>query len=96
MCRLEKWYTRVSSPYAAPEQQAIYLHGEVFDHPSFQDGKTIGTSRIIDVNGNKITTKSGTMYLLGEPDPEFVEYCEENGVHVPTKEVPIKEIKNDN
>ncbi len=95
MYRLENWCTRINDPYAAPELQSIYLHGAVHDHPSFEDGKSISTSNIVDVKGNKITTSSGSVYLLGEPDLMFVAYCIENGVHVPTKEVPIKGIKNE-
>ncbi len=96
MYRLENWSTGVRNPYLAPEQQALYLHGDVYDRPSYEDGESISTTRIANVDGNVITTRSGSVYLLGEPDPKFIEYCKEQGVYVPTKEVPIKEIKNDN
>ncbi len=94
--RLENWCTRVSNPYQAPELQSLCLHGEVYNHPSYNEGEPIGTSNIVKVDGNRITTKSGSVYVLGEPAKEFVEYCKEIGCHVPTKETPIKEHTDDN
>jgi len=89
--RLENWCTRSdANPYLPPESQRLYLSGEVYNHPSYEDGHRISTSCINKIYGNVITTKSGTLYVLGEPDPDFIKHCKEVGCHVPTKEVPIK------
>lgn len=55
------------------------MQGRVYDHPDQPDGKTITTSRIVSVAGREITTKSGSVYLLGEPDPEWLTYLESIG-----------------
>lgn len=92
---LKNWCVRSdASPYQPPELAKIYLSGEVYDHPAFPEGKRISTSNIKEINGPYVTTNSGSVYLLDEPDPKFVKFCEENGVHVPTKEVPIKAFNN--
>jgi len=95
MYRLENWCVRSdANPYQPPEMQSIYLSGEVYDHTRWEDGERISTSNIKKADGNVITTQTGSVYTLGEPDPEYIKYCEDNGGHVPTKEVPIKEISN--
>ena len=88
--RLENWSTTGSDdPYRPPEQQTRWLQGEVYDHLYQQDGQRIRTSIIIGVDGRVVTTRN-SVYTLGEPDPKFVEWCHENGHHVPTSEEPIK------
>ena len=94
MYRLESWSTDNGGPYIAPENQWLCLRGNVYNHPEYNDGRHIHTSAIKSVDGNKITTETGSVYILGEPEKEFVEYCKTRGGHVPTKEVPIKEISN--
>ena len=95
--RLNNW--RVCSGYEnryrPPELSSIFLGGDVVDHPRLGTMKDITTSPIEDVNGNLVTTHSGTVYELGEPDPNFVEFCKQDGCHIPTKEVPIKFIVKD-
>jgi hypothetical protein len=66
-----------------------HLSGQVYGHPSFDDGEIIHTSDIKSVDGNKVSTRN-SVYTLGKPDPKFVEWCKANGCHVPTKEEPIK------
>ena len=92
--KLEKWrvvsYDPTKNPYQPPESILVFLNGCVYNHSKFEDGKNIATSLIKKVDGNLITTSNGSVYELGEPHPEYVEWCELVGCHVPTKEEPIK------
>ena len=48
------------------------LHGKVYGHPKIQDGHRAHTSKITLIErGGRITTESGTVYLLGEMNPHF-------------------------
>lgn len=96
--RLENWCVRIvgpSSHYQPPELQNLILCGEVYDDMQgrWEDGHEIQTSRIEKVEGRIITTQSGTRYQLGKVSSNYVDWCEEVGVHVPTEEEPIKPIK---
>lgn len=90
--KLENWGVigSVLDPYMPPELQVKMLVGVVDDHPTLGKNAEIRSSRIEKVEGNKVTTYSGSVYELGTPHPEFVEFCKLNGVHVPTPEEPIK------
>jgi hypothetical protein len=79
-----------SSPYDAPETRVVRISGQVFGHPKFYHGKRITTSNIVSINGCEITTLSGSVYQLGRPDEKYVEWCREQGCHIPTEEEPIK------
>lgn len=52
------------------------LLGNVFGHsnPRHEDGKSVVTSRVVSVDGRKITTRSGSVYTLGKISPEYREY----------------------
>lgn len=85
MKRIEQWATEPCPdlPYVAPE-----LHGHV--HVSgIIDGKEKLTSRVVKAEGRIITTKSGTVYELGEPRAGFVEWCAGHGTPLDS-EHPIK------
>lgn len=86
---LENWRTVLLDPYSPPEA-GMRLSGEVYDHPRFQNGTVVTTSRVNKINCRFITTKSGSLYWLGKPDPNFVKWCKEHGGHVPTDMEPIK------
>jgi len=75
--------------YTPPECRTIKLNGEVYNHPSFPDGSNVTTSRIEKVEGRRVKTYS-RWYNLGDPDPEYVDWCEENGIDPPTWENPIR------
>jgi hypothetical protein len=92
MVRIEEWRvtSRGGDAYTPPECQLRVLAGKVYGHPRFPNGHYIWTSEIREVDGPKVTTQSGTVYHLGEPDTGFIEWCKANNVYVPTKEVPIK------
>lgn len=94
MIRLENWYitSDINNGYQAPESVAMRLCGNVYGHPVKRhvDGKLITTSAISDVNGTRVTTRSGNEYFLGTPSAEYVEWCKTNNKHVPTLDEPIK------
>lgn len=92
MIRIENWslVERDANPYLAPELKNRHLHGVVYGHPRWADGTSVVTSSIKDVDGCIVETHSGSVYELGEPAAEYVEWCKKNGVRVPTKEEPIK------
>jgi hypothetical protein len=75
MPRLENWSVICLNvnPYMAPEGQEKQLHGEVFDHPGFEDGEVISTSAIInyDADGKTVRTSSGSVYTLGKISEEY-------------------------
>ena len=58
-------------------------------------GPNITTSPVIKIVGRRITTETGSRYVLGKPNPEFVEWCRVNGHHVPSRKHPMKQIKLD-
>lgn len=98
---IEGWSTvSNNNPWVAPEQRSLRLSGRIYGHlynenrHRSDDGTKITTSRIVSSEktpkGIVINTASGSRYLLGEPDPAFVNYCKDNGYHIPTKDNPIK------
>jgi hypothetical protein len=91
MMRIENWsITWWAERYTAPECAKFQLQGDVIGNPKFEDGKYIRTSDIMEIDGSRVTTRSGSVYILGEPKREYVEWCRENCCHVPTPEEPIK------
>lgn len=69
--KLENWAVVGHNPYLAPELQYQQLQGTVFDHPRFADGTFITTSAVAGVEDGRIRTKSGSLYTLGEVNPEY-------------------------
>lgn len=47
------------------------LHGNVYGHPKFPDGKEVTTSLPVATVDNQILTKSGSLYILGEPKADY-------------------------
>ena len=85
--------------YTPPECVKLHLSGEVYgrdprasDGKEFPDGKKVYTSSVKDIDGRLITTRSGSVYeLVGDPDPEYLEFLKEIGrVYDPVN--PIKVI----
>jgi len=92
--RLENWSIvagslTAASPYVPPEARLICLQGEVYNHPNFPNGTDVVTSFVRGVEGREVTTYSGSVYTLGYPNPEFVEWCKKEGCHVPTENEPV-------
>jgi hypothetical protein len=74
---LHRWrVTQYSDdPYLAPEANPPCLAG-IRD----SDGRTVRTSPIVKVDGKEITTKSGTVYILDDMDPDYRLWLEEQGI----------------
>ena len=91
--RLENWSicTHPNDVYIAPEFRLPCLQGNVFNDPRGRsDGKRIVTTLIINVEGDKVITESGSVYELGKPNPKYIEWCMANNHHVPTIREPIR------
>tara|TARA_Y100000296_G_scaffold28962_1_gene33778 strand:+ start:757 stop:1053 length:297 start_codon:yes stop_codon:yes gene_type:complete len=69
------------NPYQAPELQTIKIHGEVYGHPDFEDGKEVTTSTVIKREGRFINTRN-TRYHLGYPSMDYTAYCVENNLNI--------------
>lgn len=91
MARLENWSVVTKDPYTPPEFARI--EGEVYGHPRFNDGELVALSRVQEVNGNIVKTRN-TTYILGEPHPDYVKWCLENGYDKPTT-IKLKKSKNE-
>ena len=79
MVRLTDWEVlRSQDSWLAPEQRGLHLSGNVEGHPKFPDGAHVYTSMVASFKGRKITTESGTEYLLGDPSPEYREWLRVN------------------
>lgn len=80
LIKLESWSVRQhpDNGYTPPEMCIPVLVGIPDRHPHkpYKDvtNKKIRTSQIISSNGRKVTTRSGTVYLLGKVDPEYRKY----------------------
>ena len=71
MKRLENWAIVGSNPYYPPECQSLCLKGDVYGHELHFDGKCIRTSTIEGIEGELVKTYSGSLYELGEVNPEY-------------------------
>lgn len=80
MITLEQWSTCYASGdiYDAPEVRGTCLNGIVTDHPRFDGSSKVTTTRVVEVNGRIVTTRSGSVYKLGTIDPEYREWLREN------------------
>lgn len=89
--KLENWkMVELADPFMAPEMRSPRLGGNVHGNPRFEEGYAITTSPIESVEGRVVTTRSGSVYELGDPDPEYLKWCQENGQHIPLGDNPIK------
>lgn len=77
-----------------PSCDPIRLSGAVIGRKGFIDGKRVYSSVIQNVQGNRIETHN-TIYILGEIDPKYLEWCIDQGCYVPTKDEPIRIISHD-
>jgi hypothetical protein len=71
--KLDKWcvVSRSFTAWQPPEQARCCLHGLVSGHPRCADGKPVTTSLMIGCHQNRIVTKSGSEYELGEVDAAY-------------------------
>lgn len=89
---VDDWATYPINPFLAPESGgAIGLTGKVAPGADLRrpDGGPISTSAIVAVEGEIVTTRSGTRYRLGQIKAEFVEWMREQGIEWDAGE-PIK------
>ena len=72
---IEDWYI------VGDESGIGFLSGKVYNHPRFESGKFVTTSRIdtIDLDNRRVVTSSGTTYKLGTPEKGYVEYLKREG-----------------
>lgn len=47
------------------------LHGQVYNHPNFENGSWVTTSRIVGVKNKIVITYSGSHYDLGKVNDEY-------------------------
>jgi len=71
--KLDQWcvVSRNFISLPAPEQERCCLHGKVSGHPRCANGKTVTTSLLVSRSGNKVVTKSGSEYELGDVDAAY-------------------------
>ena len=69
--RLENW-SLTHGLYQAPEQ-GCHLIGNVYGHPTRPDGRRVRTSTVVRIDRitETIETRSGSIYGLGEVDPDY-------------------------
>lgn len=75
--RIENWAIVIAdesrSGYTPPEFQSRRVVGNVYGNPAFEDGTIVTTSRIVEViNPLMVKTKTGSTYILGEPDEKYL------------------------
>lgn len=85
-----------SDGYTAPELLRPMLKGLVDYHAKlaargeFKPGDPILTSAIVGAEGRRITTESGSVYVLeGDPHAAYVAYCRDNKIPLDMQN-PIK------
>ena len=71
--KVERWcvVSRMEYGFQPPDIGKHCLQGFVHGHQFHTDGKGVTTSRMVGRNGNRVVTKSGSEYELGEPDPAY-------------------------
>lgn len=79
-----------SSYYTAPELASRYLVGF-----RVEDGKRVSTSHIMKVEGNKVETRSGNIYILEDINSDYKNWMDEQGMSFDPQN-PIKIIRNEN
>lgn len=61
----------------------IFVCGLVFGKPGFKDGASIRTSDIKEMGKESVTTGSGSVYELGEMNPDYVEMLAAKAAKIP-------------
>lgn len=80
------------SPYLAPECRTVSIVGCCPNRPGFERG--LVTSPVKRVEGRRVFTVNGSRYVLGKPNPGYVEHCRAKGWHVPTHKHPLRLIQD--
>lgn len=88
--RIEDWSVVVSrDDMYLPPEQCGRINGAAYNHPEFSDGSRVVTSLIMEASGREVKTASGSVYRLGEPKAEYLDYLAKNGFRY-DPEQPIK------
>lgn len=78
MPRLKFWSLHFAdvNNYNAPEQLECVLAGEIYNDPKFGNGTCVVTSPVkgFSREHRTVTTRSGTVYELGEVDPLYLRW----------------------
>jgi len=67
IARVENWTFQTTSNYTAPENGAVRISGEVYNHPKIPDGVVIMTN-IVGADLERFVSLSGRHYELGTPE----------------------------
>lgn len=90
--RLENWSVvekPTDDPYRPPETLPTILAGNVYNHPRLENGVKVLTSKIIEMSvKNGFAKTHNTDYILGDPDPEFLEWVYKSGHKIEDYELP--------
>ena len=80
MPKLENWELKIANfPFIPQKFQPGLLFGTVYDHERLENGEKIMTSMVVKINLENGTaeTISGSKYILGKPDPEWIAWMEQ-------------------
>src|SRR5262245_6477955 len=71
--KVERWslVSRMEYGFQPPDSKANCVQGFVTGHPLHADGKPITTSRVVGRKDDRVVTRSGSEYELGEPEPAY-------------------------
>lgn len=89
MPRLENWSVVQGFNMSHDHDKYGYLQGIVFDHGHIEDGTHTLTSAIVSFNIAKglAKTYSGSLYSLGKPDSEWVQWLKDNNHYQIVKDI---------
>lgn len=90
MVKLENWSVTYSLEdcYVAPELRGGALLGTCYGHPKHKDGSVVKTSQIKKAMGKIVQTRN-TIYELGSPDPDYLEWLENHDYNY-DPDMPVK------
>jgi uncharacterized protein CbrC (UPF0167 family) len=86
---LHRWSVcSTGDPFQAPE-----LHPKRLAGLRCEDDREIVTSSIVSIDGRRVTTYSGSVYILEEIDPEFLSWMQENNMEYdPENPIKVREL----
>lgn len=69
-----------SDGYTPPENMVTRIAGNCYGHPNHPEGKCIIASEVIEIDGRYFKGNSGRVYKLDDVQPEYRQWCDENGL----------------
>lgn len=77
MAELREWFKAAGilgiGEMLPPGDKNARVTGKIYGHPRYPDGDTITPSILVARKGNSFSTRSGSVYDLGEPKAEYRE-----------------------